>query len=472
MGKKQVTEAPAEPIVQTTEKDYTPETFEVKKGLYKRDKDTFFADERLYRQDSIGQRGSLGKFFDQVSTPFYKESGVADDNVLKELRDKFINDNMSKLSLAKKKEEEEKIPLEFPDVMDKSQIYSQTYSKQDAIRPIRSDVDVNKAAEGIEAVKQSEAKIAETIPKLLDLPDFNYIKSRPENYMELQESEKKRVTDQLKGMGLSKEERQRAYDRLGYSAETEFINNEKKKYKPEELNASSLKAAEPYITDAEPGTFIDPETGNRKNKAETEQEADQLALINKYQKEIINGIVATSANNPLSKQKDALDEAQMALSEEYSKVEELRMVAQKAAQANDETWAEKTEAWKYAQLDFIKSQKDLEQKIKDFNDSIDQDSSVGSAVSNDPTDKERLQQVVNDAYILKKHWDKRVSQLDEAIAEKEAPGYNGRDEKAMIALVKTRNMLKEKKADATAYFEAASRMAYNNEGPADIKKEC
>lgn len=104
MGKKNKEEEPAvqAPAIERPQ-DYTPDPFQVKKDLYKRDKDLFFSDERLYRQDSVTQRNTLGKFFDNISTPFYKEAGVADDAVLKELREKFINDNISKLSLAKKK---------------------------------------------------------------------------------------------------------------------------------------------------------------------------------------------------------------------------------------------------------------------------------------------------------------------------------------------------------------------------------
>jgi hypothetical protein len=456
--------------------DYTPDAFTVSKELYQKNKDTFFADERLYRLDNNGQRDALGKFYDEISTPYYKNAGLADENSLKELRDKFITDNLGKLDLAKKKEEEATAPKDFPEFLDKSKIYGQFYSKQDAIKPIMGDVDLNKATQGFEATSKmqdqliAEGKTADTIiPKMLENPDFGYIKSRPEVFMELEETEQKRINKFLKDQGLSGEEREKTFGMLKYTAEREFIDREKKKYKPDQLSLESLKAAEPFLKDAVPGTFIDPTTGMRKNKPDTEADADQLALIKKYQKEIVNGILASSASSPLSSKKTVLDDKLTKQAEQYQLVEEKRIEAQQALQTKSEDWMDKSEEWKMAQFEFIKNQKDLEQEIKDFNDKIGQDPGTAGAISRDPSDKERLQQIVNDSYILKNYWDKRYGSFRD-----NWDAYNRNDGSYMGVSAPKRETLynlQNKKAEATAYFEAASRMAYNNEGPEDIKKD-
>ena len=147
--KEEIPAQQAQIPVEQPPQDYTPDAQKVRKDLYLRDKDTFFADERLYRQDSIGQRNTLGKFFDDISVPYYNDMGLKDINTIKELRQKFIDDNIGKLSLAKKKEVEEVKPevleLDYPDFVDKSQISNQFYSRQDVIKPLISDAYLNKS---------------------------------------------------------------------------------------------------------------------------------------------------------------------------------------------------------------------------------------------------------------------------------------------------------------------------------------
>jgi len=477
MAKKQEIQEPvAQQPIQKPNEDYTPDPFVISKDLYQKNKDDFFADERLYRLDNDGQRNALGKFYDEISVPYYKKSGLSDENTIKELRDKFVTDNLGKLDLAKKKEEEKAVPKDFPEFYDKSKIYDQFYSKQDAIKPIMGDADLHKAYEGFAATTKTQedltakGKTADTvIPKILDNPDFGYIKSRPEVFMELDESEEKRINKFLKDQGISKEEREKTFGMLKYTAEREFIDREKKKFKPDELGIASQKAAEPFIKDAKPGTFIDPFTGMRKNQPDTEGDADQLALIKKYQKEIVNGILSSSAGSPLAGKKATLDEKITKQSEQYLDVEEKRKVAEQALKQKDPDWINKMEEWKMAQFDFIKNQKDLEQEIKDFNDEIDQDPGVAGSITREPTDRQRLYNIVDDAYILKNHWDQRYTAFRE-----DWDAYNRGDGSYQglgAPKRETLDNLASKRANATAYFEAASRMAYNNEGPADIKKD-
>lgn len=478
MGKKNKIEEPIiqSPVIERPQ-DYTPDPFQVKKDLYKRDKDSFFSDERLYRQDSVTQRNTLGKFFDNISTPFYREAGVADDAVLKELKEKFINDNIGKLSLAKKKEEEKEpvVPVEYPDFFDKSKIYEKTYARQDAIKPIMTDVDVTKLDQAHKAQRESDERISSFVPKMLETPEFGYIKSRPEDFLELTKLEESNISKYLKSQGLNTEEREVAWAILNNTATQSFLKKTRKNYTPEQLNKESLQYAQPYLDNAETGTFMDPKTGMRKKQAETEEDADQLALLHKYQEEILKSVLLSSTTHPLSKEKDKLDEDQEALSAEYEKLEELRKIAAKSMKLRSETWMDDMEAWKRSQLDFIKKEKDLEKKINDFNNKIKEDKSAIGSITKDVTDKEKLQQAVNDAYLLKKYWDDRFARADKNWSDEKNWVPGGSIQMRTFGMrpefQATMDRINEKRAEATAYFEAASRMLYNNEGPLDIKKD-
>lgn len=472
--KKEAIAAPEIPVEQPVQ-DYTPDPLKVKKDLYQRDKDLFFADERLYRLDSVNQRDVLGKFFDQVSSPYYNEMGLKDVNTIKELRGKFIEDNIGKLSLSKKKETEEvQAPqLDLPDFVDKSRVYDQFYSRQDIIRPLIVDADINKSDEGFKAVRATEEKIAAVVPNLVETPEFKYIKSNPEEYVLLENfGERKKVDKYLKDQGVSKEERSRILDMLHYTATRNNINKLKDNWDPEELAKAVDEEAAPYVQDAKPGTFIDPATGNRKLQPESEEDADHLALIDKYKQEIRNNQIAGSPDHPLSKKKEALNEKQDQLLELYAEVEEKRKLAQQSLEGALIATSPEVDEWKMAQIEFTKEQADLEKEMRDFNDQIDQDKNItGSLVSN-PTDKERLRQSVNDAFIEKRFWDDQYARLEKEYKETSLPqdwnktvGF--RPPPVSPALEHAHRMKYEK----TAFFEAASRMFYNNEGPLDIKKD-
>ena len=473
-------QAPQIPVEQPTQ-DYTPDQQKVRKDLYFRDRDTFFADERLYRQDSVTQRETLGKFFDNFSVSYYNDMGLTDVNTIKELRQKFIDDNIGKLSLAKKKEVEEQpteVPeVDYPDFVDKSQISNQFYSRQDIIKPVISDTYLNKANEGYKAVRAEEEKIAGVVPKLLEHPDYNYIKTNPEQYVLLEGfGEKKKVEKYLKEQGIPKEERSRILDMLHYTATRSNIEKLKAAWDPEKLNLAVDQEAVPYVKDVKPGTFIDPLTGQRKLQPETEEDADQLALIQKYMQEIRNGAIASSPDNPLSKKKEQIDQKQDQLVEAYQQVEELRKVAQDSLKGALIATSPEVDAWKKAQIDLIKMQSDLEKEINDFNEAIDTDKNIAGAITGNPSDKQRLQQIVQDSFIEKKFWDKEYDRLNKIYKETSTPYADPEQAARTIgfrpapispAMENARRMKYEK----TAMFEAASRMYYANEGPMDIKKD-
>lgn len=474
--KKEEVVAPQIPVEQPPQ-NYTPDALKVKKDLYQRDKDQFFADERLYRQDSVEQRNTLGKFFDSVSTPYYNEMGLKDINTIKQLRDKFVEDNIGKLSLAKKKEVEEPKPevaeVDYPDFVDKSQVYDQFYSRQDAIKPIISDAHLNKADEGYKVVRANEEQLAGVIPKLLENPDYNYIKTNPEEYVRLEGfGEKKKVEKYLKEQGIPKEDRNRLLDMLHYTATRSNIDKIKSGWEPEKLNQAVDQEAVPYVKDAKPGTFIDPATGQRKLQPETDEDADQLALIQKYMQEIRNGAIASSPDHPLSKKKEQLDQKQEELFEAYTEVEELRKAAQDSLKGALIATSPEVDEWKYTQIELIKAQKDLEKEINDFNESIDTDNGITGTITGNPSDKERLHQIVQDAFIEKKFWDDEHKRLDDLY--KASLPYGEGDKTVGFRPPPVPGVLAnayKMKYEKTAMFEAASRMYYANEGPMDIKKD-
>jgi len=475
--KKEEVAAPELPVDQPTQ-DYTPDVLKVKKDLYQRDKDQFFADERLYRQDSVSQRNTLGKFFDSISTPYYNEMGLKDVNTIKELRQKFIDSNIAKLSLSKKKEQEPVVPeLDYPDFVDKSQIYDQFYARQDAIKPVISDTYLNKSAEAFQAVRANEEKIAGVIPKLLEHPDYNYIKTNPEQYV-LTEGfgEKKKVEKYLKEQGIPKEDRNRLLDMLHYTANRSMVDKLKEKWDPIKLEQAVQQEAQPYVKDAKPGTFIDPVTGQRKLQPETEADADQLALINKYMEQLRNGAIASSPDHPLSKKKEQLDLKQDQLMEAYAEVEELRKAAQDSLKGALIATSPEVDEWKKAQIDLIKVQKDLEKEINDFNESIDTDKNITGSITSNPSDKERLHQIVNDAFVEKKFWDEEYARLEKQYKEASTPYADPQQAARTVGfrpapISPAMENAQKMKYEKTAMFEAASRMYYANEGPMDIKKD-
>ena len=217
--------------MEIVEQDYRLDPVAAKKDVYKRAEDMFLSDERLLRLDDNNKKNALGKFFDGETTPYLKSVGVTDDGLIRKLRDAFIEKNTGSLDLVKKKEEEAEVPEMVPEVVpgkesEKSKIdpldledfigplesSGQFFSKQDVIKSIRTDLDVRRSTEAYQSMKVSDEKIASLTPKLLEDPDFQYIKSRPANFIELQESEKKRVIAEFNKLGLSKDESRRAWD--------------------------------------------------------------------------------------------------------------------------------------------------------------------------------------------------------------------------------------------------------------------
>lgn len=461
------------PVTPEGSPDYTPDPLVVKKELYQRDKDHFFADDRLYRMNSEDQKKTLEKFFSEISIPYYNSVGLNDATVIDGMRTRFIEENLGKLNLAKKKEDEEFKEVPIPEFQDRSQVYSQPYSKQDVIKPVIEDYDLYQVYEGFQAqeakAQETSDKLNKVIPELVSSPDFGYIKSRPEVLMEIRDDEEKKVNAYLKKAGLTPDQRESAWALINHTAEQDFLSKERAKYSAEDLGKLSFASAEPYIKDATPGSFIDPVSGMRKLDPTTSADADQLALIRKYQEQIFNDMVAGSASSPLRGEKDSIDEAQVKLMEQYNQVEEKRRAAVESLAGATINTSSEVDEWKFAQTEFIKSQKDLENKIKSYNDKVDKEKANTGSLNSDVSDKTRLQSVVNDAYLLKNFWDKRYAEVKKSYEDY----YRGDGSYQGIGAPSKKTLLnlEKKRADATAYFEAASRMAYNNEGPLDIKKD-
>ncbi|GAH03049.1 unnamed protein product, partial [marine sediment metagenome] len=148
------------------------------------------------------------------------------------------------------------------------------------------DLDTMKGIQEKKAAQLEEHghKVNEAVSRVNIYDDFKYIKEKPGVLINNIENERKRIGKMLRKHGYSKEEIRDAISIVNQNASKDFINSEREKaFKFEgqdKVFERAEESAQPYIDGWKEGTFIDPETGMRSTRAETDEDQDYLDYRN------------------------------------------------------------------------------------------------------------------------------------------------------------------------------------------------
>lgn len=465
-----------EPVEPQKPEEYRSDPTLGPKDYFEYYRDKVLSDDRFINLDNDGRKAVLNKFFDTYGKDYLDKMGMSDK--FDSFKQKWVDDTY-KSHMMTQGEPEKKSEPEKP-VSNFSKGYEFQYEEGPTFPADNLRVDYQKVdIDAINAVNKRRQEVIEQFPKLAqqlyDSEDFGYAKENPAYFMERLDRDEKKLDKYLKkNTDLVSTEREAFINYMVQSSQDlmadKLRDDYAQKYPDADLSKAVEKYAQPFIENKEPGTFLDPDTGERMDTPKTDEAADHLALLDKYSKELVESLISLDVSNPLSQEKQSLEEEYSALetegeglaqivkdAEEWSKSPEAAGLNQGEYLLEYTKWMEKYDS---AYADYMKKVDAFNLKSDEYNKKI-QD--IPKEVPNNKTIKERLYGKVEDAALELDYWEGRYDDLTKAYRG-ELPSF----QKPSVETIERANQMRR---HAKAKFEAAARMYYNNEGPTSIDKD-
>ena len=375
--------------------------------------------------------------------------------------------------------------------------------------------------------------ITELVDEVLNNEKFAYLKDNPHSYFALGEDIVYDINKYLK-KDLKIDNyyhREDVINLLDRRIEDELIKKLRSSWRDDELVEVVRKAAEPFIKDAKPGTFLDPETGERKNIPDSDTAANYSALLTRAQQEKGKMAFELLKSDPLYQEKLELEKENEQLKKEFdvlalkkekidaifkglpakkylqelgetlkAKEEELEREREMLEASGEVITPEMIDAFnqksKALQLEFEKYNKEVE----DYNRLVEnKGEEYQKLVEEFQNEYDRLTKLADEFDDKVAEFNKRVEQsysnyinvptvkqrlqewtenaylkMDYWTKQYELISRQIRGEEpafTQAGLMAAWKQAANKAAEARAEFEAGARALFNNEGPADIEKD-
>ena len=439
-------------------------------------RDKVLSDDRFLKLDDKGKKDALGRFFDVYGKEYLGEIGA--DKKFDEFKDRWTVDTYNRIKgiAPKKKEEgipEERESLVLPDyIRDFDFQYDSEIAPSDKtyIEPVR---DLEKLEQYSARQEELKGMFPDLVTKVLENEEFQYVKDNPAYFIERGEESVKELDKWLKkNTELHYSERQSFVNYFTQHASKKQLGNLRDQFALEHpnqnLDDTVEEAAIPFTEDQEPGTFMDPDTDERLKEPKTDSDAEYLAGLDKSIRNTLTEIIKADISNPLTEQKDKMEEEYANLEEEVKKIEQIRKDSEEWAKGAEEMYPEEyklgyfewQEKYNKAYDEYQKKVEDLDNRVKEYNQKLED---LPKQVPANKNLNKALKDVTQDAYLEWQYWDERFNQASAAVR-----GEEGSIGKPTLDGLRLINKMRQ---STKAKFEAKSRMYYNQEGPTDIDKD-
>jgi hypothetical protein len=534
-------EAPlvVEPAIVQEPKVYDPTQGAPAKEEFLERKNRLLNDERFTTANDINKKKYLEKFHDIYGNKYLNQIGVKDTNLINEYKSKFVEDTFRQQAGTPPKKKEETGLADIPSIhtplpdwlKDSNYSFKPSFHASDNTRVVPSTTPELDAL-----VIKHKTDLNERLPKIyedvINLPEFGYVKSTPGFALRMGEDFAKDLDKYLKkDKTFSYNDRQEIENYFAGRTEQGLIEDLRKKIDPITLKKEVDAAAVPYV-EAEKGTFLDPETGERRNKAQNDDQASYQSLLFKSQNELVNEMLGASVDNPYANKKTKLEEEQAKLEQESSALKIERnlvdslgksmpapqylnevtktLQAEQKAIADQKLLLEKDPRITQEQIDifnktvedFTKKHEDYRKQMADYNKVVTEKGPEYQKKVDEYNKKydefvkksEQFDQAIEDFNTsIKKDSAKVVDVKNPTTQEKlttyvndahlqvkywqeqfNSIGRQIRGEEPALSqegLLEARKQAGMKLYEAKAKFEAGVKMLYNNEGIADVEKD-
>lgn len=445
--------------------EYNTQQGRTPKQVFERNKSLLLKDPDYINSDEETQRKMVSDFFEKDGREYLSKVAEFTPEQFNGFKNRFIADTFDpekKNPVVPEEEERPALPEDWSDMVrelprvsrDATQKYDITDRSIEIDYPLLLAHKSERTQLVTSAVEKSSAEI-----------------KNPESFLSRGESAIKELKKELKGQGLSPLERDQAAAMIRNSVNQELVTKLREKADPGKLSAEVQGFATEFLKEKEEGEFLDTETGNRRNEPKTEEESDYVALREQITRGIANEIGLYDEESEVAiqlsgfdKEYEVINQSEQGLLQKKKELDDF-YVSKKGAGTEDDQANYDRMYDEYAQMydEYILSSNEFNKKVDEFNSNLGGMTEKTLSKEN-PTTKERLKVITEDAYLKMKHWANYVDRVRNQLAGNE-PALS---KEGLHQAIKNGQ---DNLAEAQAEFEAAARMYYNNQGPADVKRD-